>query len=246
MSTTILRNSTLPQSYKCGVEEAAPTFTSKATGETIKVELSLISNPKTHFNSSVDVYGNVMKTIADIFSTEFFKQKTKSALVFQKESGEMIAAAIADYDPEGENYFFNISFDPNDIKGIAKDRIVNFTDFIDETRNMKYWQIFNTVLCVSHNYAISDEQMVYVLTMQVFETLFHWLDVNAKTDEVVELIIDDYIGKYEDGISAEEYAKSLTPVAIATVEVVKDIKKMSIQFSEELKAIAKGSNDMNS
>lgn len=71
MSTTILRNSTLPQSYKCAVEEAAPTFTSKATGETIKVELSLIANPKTHFNSSTDIFGNVMKTIADVLSTGF-------------------------------------------------------------------------------------------------------------------------------------------------------------------------------
>ena len=246
MSTTILRNSTLPQSYKCAVEQAAPTFNDKITGENIKVELSLNSNPKTHFNSSTDLYGNVMKTIADILSTKFFKCKAKSALVFQKESGEMIAAAISDYDGEGENYFFNISFDPNEIKSIAKDKIVNYTDFIDEARNMKFWQIFNTVLCVSHNYAISDEQMVYVLTMQTLETIFHWLDVNAKSEEVVELIIDDYIGKYEDNMNKEDYEKQLTPVAIASVEVVKDTKKMSIQFSEELKAIAKGSNDMNS
>ena len=78
------------------------------------------------------------------------------------------------------------------------------------------------------------------------ETLYHWLDVNAKADEVVELVIDDYIGKYEDNMSAEDYDKALTPVAVASVEVVKDVKKMSVQFSEELKAIAKGSNDMNS
>ena len=246
MSTTILRNSTLPQSYQCAVEEAAPTFTSKATGETIKVELSLIPNPKTHFNSSTDIFGNVMKTIADVLSTGFFKCKSKSALVFQKDTGEVIAAAVSDYDAEGENYFFNITFDPNEIKGIAKEKVVNFTDFVDESRNLKFWQIFNTVLCVSHNYAISDENMVYVLTIQVMETLYHWLDVNAKADEVVELVIDDYIGKYEDNMSAEDYDKALTPVAVASVEVVKDVKKMSVQFSEELKAIAKGSNDMNS
>lgn len=186
-----------------------------------------------------------MKTIADIFSTAFFKCKSKTALVFQKESGEMIAAAISDYDADGENYFYNITFDPTEIANIPKDKIVNYTDFLDESRNMKYWQIFNTVICVSHNYAISDEDMVNLLTIQVFETLFHWLDVNAKADEVVELVIDDYIGKYQENLSEEEYNKQLTPVATASVEVVKDVKKMSIQFSEELKAIAKGSNDMN-
>ena len=66
-----------------------------------------------------------------------------------------------------------------------------------------------------------------------------------KDGEVVELVIDDYIGRY-DKMTAEQYAAALVPVAIATVETVKDVKKMSIQFSEELKAIAKGSNDMQS
>ena len=77
------------------------------------------------------------------------------------------------------------------------------------------------------------------------ECLFMWLDTNAKDGEVVELVIDDYIGRYEQ-LSPEEYAKKIVPVAIASVETVKDVKKMSIQFSEELKAIAKGCNDMQS
>lgn len=245
MSTTILRNSTLPQTYKCGVEQAYPTFKSPVTGEVIKVEVSLVPNPKTHFNSSVDIFPNVIKTVASILSSNFFKCKAKSALVFQKESGEIIAAAISDYDAEGENYFYNITFDANEIKGISKDKIVNYTDFKDEVRNMTYWEIFNTEICTSQNYTISDMNMVHALTMQVWETLFHWFDVNAKPDEIMELVIDGYIGKYED-MTAEKYAESLKTVAIGSVEIVKDVKKMSIQFGEEMKAVAKGSNDMNS
>lgn len=245
MSTTKLRNSSIPQSYKCGVENAAPSFTNKITNEVVKVELSIIPNPVTHFNSSVDVFGNIMKTIASVLSSPFFKCKSKSALVFQKESGEIIAAAISDYDPEGENYFFNISFDVNEIKGISKDKIVNYTDFVEEKRNMKFWEIFNCELMGAHNYSIADKDMVNILVIQAFEVLYHWFDTNAKPDEIVELVIDGYTGKYEN-MTEEEFNNSLKVLAIGSVEVVKDIKKMSIQFGEELKAIAKGSNDMNS
>lgn len=245
MSTTNLRNSSIPQSFKCGVESAAPSFVNKITNEVVKVEVSILPNPITHFNSAVDTFGNVMKTIASCLSTSFFKCKAKSALVFQKDSGEIIAAAISDYDPEGENYFFNITFDANEVKSISKDKIVNYTDFVDEARNMSFWEIYNCDLMTAHNYSISDKDMVYVLTMQVFETLYHWFDTNAKTDDIVELIIDGYIGTYET-MSAEEYEKSLKVLAIGAVEIVKDVKKMSIQFGEELKAIAKGCNDMNS
>lgn len=246
MSTINLRESTIPQSFKFAVEETAPTFTNKVTGEVIKVEVGLNSNPKTHFNASTDVFGNVMKVCADIMSTAFFKCKAKSALVFQKDNGEIIAAVVSDYDPEGENYFYNITFNPEDVKSIPKDKIVNYTDFVDESRGMKYWQIFNGTLTVAHNYAISDEGMIYVLSMVAFEQIFKWLDANAKPDEIVELVISDYIGKYDDTMTEEAYNAALTPVAIASVEVVKDVKKMAVQFSEELKAIAKGSNDMQS
>ena len=245
MSTTILRNSSIPASFKCGVEAAAPSFVNKITGETVKVEIAINPNPITHFNSSSDVFPNVIKTIANVLSSAFFKCKAKSALVFQKESGEIIAAAISDYDSEGENYFFNITFDANEVKGISKDKIVNYTDFIDEARNMSFWEIFNVELMTAHNYSISDKDMVNILTMQCFETLYRWFDTNAKEGETVELIIDDYIGKFET-LSEKEYNDALKTVAIGSVEIVKDVKKMAIQFGEEMKALAKGCNDINS
>ena len=56
------------------------------------------------------------------------------------------------------------------------------------------------------------------------------------------LVIDDYIGRYEP-MTPEKYENAISIAAIASVETVKDIKTMSIQFSEELKAIAKGNGD---
>ena len=44
----------------------------------------------------------------------------------------------------------------------------------------------------------------------------------------------------------KEYNDALKPVAIGSVEIVKDVKKMAIQFGEEMKALAKGCNDINS
>ena len=238
MSTTILRNSTVPASFKYSVEEKAPTFTHPATGEQIQVQIGL------NRNSSVDTFGALMMAIANALSCEKFKNKDKSALVFNKsDNGEIIAAAISDYDKEGENYFYNITFDPEDIKGIKN--VINYRDFKDDSKNLNFAQLVNAAYCASHNIAISDYGVLDVLIITALECIHRWLDTNAVDGEVVELVIDDYIGRYEF-MSAEEYNSKLVPVATATVETNKDIKKMSIQFSEELKAIAKGSNDMAS
>lgn len=242
--TTILRDSTIPQSFKAAVEAAAPTFIDKVSGETFKVELMLSMNPVSHFCSSSDMFPNVFATIANVLSGKQFKCKCKSALVFNKPSGEIVAAAISDYDAEGDNYFYNITFDENDIKGIDKSHIVNFQDYVDEVDRLKFWEIFNHNLLTSYNYSISDEGMLYVITIQCFEVLYHWLDVNANADEPVSLTITGYIGKYEP-MSEEEYLSKLKVVAIASVEVVKDIKKISIQLGEEMKSIAKGNNDLS-
>ena len=241
---TILRNSTIPQSFKFRVEEKVPTFTLKTTGETVTVEIGLNPDPVSHSNSSVDIFGALFKACAEAMSTSVFKNKAKSALAFQKaDNGEIIAAVVSDYDPEGENYFYNITFDPNDIKGVKN--IINYNDFKDEVRNINFKQMVNAAYCTSHNTAISDYNVLDVLIITALECIFQWLDQNAKDGEVVELVIDDYIGKFER-ISTEDYNAALTPVAIAMVETVKDVKKMSIQFSEEVKQIAKGCNDMNS
>lgn len=244
MSTTILRNSTVPAAFKYKVEEKAPTFVHPATGDTIQVQIGLNPDPVSNGNSSVDTFGSLMMACANAMASEKFKNKDKSALVFNKaDNGEIIAACISEYDEEGENYFYNFTFNPEDIKGIKN--IVNFRDFVDEQRNITFPQLFNAAYCAAHNIAVSDYNVIDVLIITAFECLFQWLDTNAKDGEVIELVIDDYIGRYEK-MSPEQYTAALVPVATATVETAKDIKKMSIQFAEELKAIAKGSNDMQS
>lgn len=243
MSTTILRNSSIPQAFKFKVEEKNPTFTNKNTGETINVQIGLNPDPTYHSNSSVDIFGSFMMACANAMANPVFKNKDKSALVFNTPNGEIIAALISDYDEEGENYFYNFTFDPENIKGIKN--VINFRDFKDEQRQIDFGHLVNAAYITAHSIAVTDYGVLDVLIITALEVIFHWLDTNAKDGEVVELVIDDYIGKFEQ-MSAEEYNSKLTPVAIASVETQKDIKKMSIQFSEELKAIAKGNNDIQS
>lgn len=240
--STILRNSTVPQSFKYSVEEKKPTF-KHVNGDTIQVSIGLNSDSETHANSSVDIFGALMKACAEAMSDKKFKNNDKSALVFNKEdNGEIIAAVISDYDKDGENYFYNITFDPADVKGIKN--VINYRDFVDESRNFNFLQMVSASYLVAHNVGISSYDVLDIMIITAFEVIYYWLDQNAKNGETVELIIDDIISKFEL-MSSDEYTKALVPVAIAMVETTKDIKKMSIQFSEELKAIAKGSNDLS-
>lgn len=247
MTTEVLRKSNIPMAFKYRVEEKAPTFIHPGKQEPVVVQIGLNPDPETNSCSSVDIFGSLMMGCAQAMSCDKFKVKDKAALVFNKaDNGEVIAAVISDYDKDGENYFYNITFDPADLKGIKENNIINYRDFVDKNRSLNFAQLVNAAYCAAHNIAITDYNVIDVMIISALECLYQWLDLNAKDGEVVELIIDDYIGRFEFGMSEEEYNKRLVPVAIATVETNKDIKKMSIQFSEELKAIAKGSNDINS
>lgn len=244
------RESSVPQSYKAKVESEFPTFTDYMTedGEprTYQVELSISMNPRTHFNAAVDIPCNVIKAVASCMQQEKFKDKQKAALVINKKAtGEFIAAALAEYDNEGECYNYGITFDPQDITGLDKEHCINFTDFLDEKRDMDFHAIFVSELLLAHNYSIANRDMVEAFTTTTFDCLHHWLDVNAKTDEVMELELTDYIGRYTE-MDETQYLNSLKTVAIASVEVVKDVKKMSITYGEEIKNIAKGNADLNS
>ena len=238
-----LRESTIPQAFKFKVEENCPTWTNNATGETYNVQIALNPDPVYHSNSSVDIFGSLMMACANAMASSQFKNKDRSALVFSKDAGEFIAAIVSDYDTEGENHFYNITFNPSDC-----DRIKNAVDYMafkDEQRQIGFCELVNAAYCAAHNIAIMDYGVMKVLIITALECIYNWLDTNAKDGEVVELYIDDYIGRFKQ-MTEEEYNNALTPVAICSVECNKDVKKMSIQFSEELKAIAKGSNDMNS
>lgn len=239
-----LRETTIPEAFKYRVEEKAPTFVHKGTGETLTVQIGLNPDPETNNNSSIDIFGALMTGCAMAMSNAQFKNKDKSALVFNKsDNGEVICACISEYDTEGENYFYNFSFEPEDIKGIKN--IVNYKDFVVKETNMSFEKVVNTAYCKAHNIAVTDDGVLDVLIISALECIYQWLDMNAKDGEIIQLVIDDNLGQYKM-MSAKEYADILKPVAIASVETNKDTKKMSIQFAEELKAIAKGNNDMQS
>lgn len=243
-NTSILRNSSLPASFKYKVEEKKPTFTHIPTGETINVTIGLNYDPVSNGNSSVDIFGAVMKAIAVATSSDTFKEnKEKSALVFNKEdNGEMIAACVTEFDEDGDNYNIFITFDQADIAGIKN--IVNYKDFNDKKLgDLDFLKLVNTEYMKAHNIAVTDYSVLDVMIITAFESLYQWLDSNAKEGELVELVIDDYCKNYKV-IPYEDYLKELIPVATASVELVKDVKKMVIKFSEELLAIAKGSNDV--
>ena len=246
MSTTVnFRESSLKQSFKAAVEAAQPTFVNPVDNEVYALQIGLVPNPETHFSSSTDIIPCTFKAIASAFSAPFFKCKADSAIVFNKDNGEFVAAGIVRYDADGESYKYSVSFDPNDINNIDKSHVVNYGDFIDENRNMNFFEIFISEMLNSHNYGISDKGVISLFIMATFDVIFHWLDVNAKADEVVELDITDYIGVYEI-LTEQEYNERLKTVAIASVEVVKDIKKMSVTFGEEMEEIAKGGSDLHS
>ena len=80
---------------------------------------------------------------------------------------------------------------------------------------MDYHSILVSELLLAHNYSIANRDMVEAFTTTTFDCLHHWLDVNAKTDEVMELELTDYIGRYTE-MDETQYLNSLKTVAIAS------------------------------
>lgn len=236
---TVRTSSVVPQYFKLLVEDKTPTFTD-INGNKCQVIIGLNPDPATNSFACCDAFGVVMMACASAMASDQFKNKGKSALVFNKDdNGEIIAAVVSDYDAEGENYFYNITFNPDDIKGASV--IVDYKNFVSDN-NYNLIQLVNSCYMLQHNIAVPDKSVIDALVISVFESIFKYLDENAKDGEIVNLIIDDYIGRYKP-MTAEEYEKEISVAAIASVETIKDVKKMSIQFSEELKAIAKGNGD---
>lgn len=236
---TVRTSKVIPQYFKLAVESKQPTFTD-VNGNKCQVIIGLNPDPQTNSCACCDSFGVVMMACANAMADNQFKNKGKSALVFNKDdNGEIIAAVISDYDAEGENYFYNITFNPDDIKGASN--IVDYKNF-QSANNYSFIQLVNSNYMLQHNIAVSDKAVLDALVISVFECLYKYLDENAKDGEVVYLVIDDFIGRYEP-MTPDEYENAISIAAIASVETVKDIKKMSIQFSEELKAIAKGNGD---
>jgi hypothetical protein len=245
MSTTILRNSTVPSTFKYKVEAANLSIEVRNPQtkqiEQYPLQVGLVEEPNSHSIPAVDFFNILLITSAAIMSTEKFKNKDKSALVFNKsDNGEIIAACISSYDKEGDNYYYSFSFDPEEIKAVKEK--VNFTDFKTEN-NMTFSQVFNYIYLRYHNLGISDVNVVNSMTILAIDTIYMWLDSNAQPGEIVSLTFDEVTEPFSL-CTAAEYNEKLKPIATANVEVVKDVKKMNILFTEELRTIAKGSSDI--
>lgn len=244
-TTTILRNSTVPATFKFKVESLNLNCTvydsEKQENVTFPVEVGLVEHPQSHSIPAVDIFNVLMETSALIMSSEEFKNKSTSALVFNKsDSGEIIAACISNYDVDGECYYYNFSFDTDEIKGIKN--TINFMDY-KSANGIPFEKLFNYTYLKFHNMGIQDTEVVKALVICALETIFQWLDTNASESEEVTLVMDDVTEPYKICTEAE-YKEKLKPIAKASVIVNKDIKKMSIEFSDELRTIAKGCSDI--
>lgn len=244
MANYTLRETTIGSQFKFMVEEALPNV-KNSLGQEVRVLISDVPNPDTQTCEAFDLFGSIFVALSSIMSNDNFKTKEKSAFVItdKKNNNEFILACTADYDEDGDNYFYNCTFDSEDISGINKKNVYSWFDYVD-SRNATFFNLVDANLEHSHAISIIDSKVSEIITICAIKCLYNWLDTQAVEGEVVTLDITDALGNFESPISSEDYKNKLITLATASVEVVKGIKKMSIQFGEELKAIAKGNGDL--
>ena len=240
--TTILRESQVPQNFKLMVEQEVTT--TNENGQVTAFDIDLTNDPVDQSNDSTDTFDTLILTCASIMSKDEMKDKNnKSALVFgnTKGIGEMLMACIAEYvEEDGEgNWYYSFTFDPEDIKGIKPDNTFNFTKL---EKVAPFANMFNVALMELHSKRIGDVEIINGMVLCAIKSIIGWLDTAATEGEIQELIIDG-APKYSSTVSEQEWKDSLITFATASVEVVKGVKKMSMSFGEEMKAIAKGNGD---
>jgi hypothetical protein len=243
MATFKLRETNIPQQFKMMFEQDI-TVTNEQ-GEQISFCLNSENNPKDQSNDTTDTFSALILTIASIMSLDAMKKVKdgKVALVFSntKGIGELLLACIAEYTEEnGEgNWYYSLTFNQDDIKGIKPDNIHNYTDL---SKICPFAVKFNDALYELHSKSLGDTELVNQMVLIAIKCIINWLDSAAVEDEVTELIIDDAIS-YSENISKEDYENSFVTFATASVEVVKGVKQMSMSFGEEILLIAKGNSD---
>lgn len=243
VKTTFLRESQIPQNFKMMFEQEVTTTNSN--GQITSYDISLTNDPNDQSNDSTDAFDTLILACASIMSKDEMKPKEsgKSALVFgnTKGVGEMLMACIAEYiEEEGKgNWYYSFTFNPEDIKGIKAENTFNFTKL---EKVAPFANIFNDSLMELHSKRIGDIEIINGMVLCAIKTLIAWMDTAAIEGEVNELVIDG-AAKYTQTISEEEWKDSFITFATASVEVVKGIKKMTMSFGEEMKAIAKGNSD---
>lgn len=230
--STRLRDSSIPQQFKLLVESEV-TFPAPAggvpTGLNIRNEFD-----GSYSNDCVDMFDTVIMALAELCAKDKFKAKDKQAIgINGLENGAFIAALLIDYDDEAKCNSFAITFDPLDVKGYEVTNLIDITEFP---------YIVNETLYGLHRKNINDITIINQMVVTTFKAIHQWLDSNASDGNVVELIIDGAID-YQDQMSKEEFDANAIEFASAKVQLVNGVKKFSITFGEEIKAIAKGNSD---
>lgn len=240
--TLTIRETNIPNNFKMAVESE---ITTTENGVTSPITLDCTTDPKDQSNDCTDMYSAMFTAIASIMSNDIMKPKAsgKAALVFTnpRSVGEVVMACISEYSEEdgSGNWYFRLSFDPEDIKGIEPKNIFNANKL---EKIEPFAHHFNAALCQLHSKMLGSIDIINSLAVVAIETLKNWLDSNAEEGTIVELVINDR-KSYKKDMTESEWNDNLITYAIASVEIVKGIKKMSCVFGEELKAIAKGNID---
>ncbi len=237
-----IRETNIPQQFKAMFEQEVYRIDPN-TNEMIKFNISAANDPRDQSNDCVDIFGVLINTCANIMAHDEMKPEDgKAALVFGNLQGvgEMLMACVAEYVKDGDegNWYYSFTFDPEDIKNIKPENVHPFNSM---EKICPFMEEFNRCFAAMHMKSV-DQEFVYGSTLCAIKTLINWLESAANEDEIVELVIDDVL-KYNSEISLEDYNASMITFAIASAEVVKGVKKYSMSFGEEMKAVAKGNGD---
>ena len=253
MKTFELRETNMPQLFRSAL--ISELTGSGANGNAVHFVISDTTNEKDQRNDSVYPFTAFIGACARIMSADAMKSKDhKTALVFSdpKGAGSMLMACVSEWIPEGDdgNYNFYFTFDPEDIKGIPEDAVKPFYDI---QAIMPWGPTLRGVLSNVHCRRIDDVEILNGITILVVKTICNWLDANASENEEIAVEFKDSTvydaeltaeGKAPTPIDFETYKSHWVTYATATVSVERGLKKKTMTFGEEMKAIAKGNADL--
>ncbi|MGL5750093.1 MAG: hypothetical protein ACRCXT_06170 [Paraclostridium sp.] len=159
-------------------------------------------------------YEAVIKAMSD-FLGQAKSRDHKTAIALNDLKGNLVVAGVVTYHkPETEgaegNWSYVLTFDPTDLQD-AKVHLVTDPHF--ET-------VFDKVMRQSYGLAVGYILQLCPTMIELFNVLKHWLDINAKDNEEVEL---DHPGYFK-----------------ATVVVENGEKILSITPAGEMKVLIKG------
>lgn len=253
MKTMELRETNMPQLFR-GALISELTGTG-SNGNAVSFVISDTTNEKDQRNDSVYPFTSFIGACARIMSNDAMKSKDhKTALVFSdpKGAGSMLMACVSEWIPEGDdgNFNFYFTFDPEDIKGIPEEAVKPFYDI---QAIMPWGPTLRSVLANVHCRRIDDLEILNGITILIVKTICNWLDSNASENEVVSCEFKDstvYDVKLATDsnesvpIDFETYKSHWVTYAVASVAVERGVKKKTMTFGEEMKAIAKGNADL--